>query len=170
MTTGFSLVHCGDGSEDSNPEYHVTASERLSELVQNLQFGTDFSFLPDTINARDAKTALIWAVESMELEWFYALDGEFVQVTGPDGTETHYFMKNPHYSKLEGKFEHNGIVMEAVSDNISHIWDIYSDLPMITSFLRVHVYDVERSVEIAITPYMPDRVIDDLLDTVHAIF
>lgn len=169
MATGFSLVRCGDGSEDSNPEYVVTASERLSELVRNLQFGTDFSFLPDTINARDAKTALIWAVESMELEWFYALEGEFVQVSGPDGTETHYFTKNPHYPKLEGKFERNGIALEAVSDSISHIWDIYSDLPMITSFLRVRVCDAERSVEIAITPYMPDRVIDDLLDTVHAI-
>lgn len=167
MVAGFSLEHFGDGSEDSNPEYCVTASERLCELVRTLQFGTDFSYLPETINARDVKTALIWAVESMELEWFYVLDGEFVQVAGPDGVETHYFTKNPRFAGMKGKFEHNGIMMEATPDEASDFWDLETDLVLNRSFLRVHAYGAEHSVEIAVTPYMPDRVIDDLLDTVR---
>lgn len=169
MVAGFSLVHFGDGSDESNPEYRVIASERLTGLVRNLQFGTSFSYLPETISARDVKTALIWALESMELEWFYVLEGEFVQVVGPDGTDTHYFTRNPRYEGLEGRFEHHGVQMEAVRDETSDFWDIGSDLSLIRSFLRARAFSSEHSVEIAITPYMPDRVIDDLLSTVNVI-
>lgn len=169
MTAGFSLADFGDGSEDTNPEYRIIPSERLHDLVAKLRFGSSFSCLPESVSAHDAKTALLWALESMELEWFYNLDGEFVQVIGPDGSDTHYFTRNPRYEGFGGVFEHHGVTLEVFSDHTSDFWDIGSDLPLIRSFMRARVHNVKHSVEVAITPYMPDRVVDDLLCTVEVL-
>lgn len=155
-----------DDTDGPNPEFRIIASGRLGELVRSLEVFSPFSHLPETVSARDAGTALKWALEGMELEWFYNLDGEYVEAVGPKGSDAHYFVRNPRFGSFEGRFEHHGVeVIGEYRPIMGSIGD--TELFLIDRYIEVRVCGEEDVPGIALTPFMPDQVVEDLLYTLN---
>lgn len=163
---GHGLTPGTEGTGEGNPEFRITASRGLASLVASLEACSPFSHLPDRISARDSATALKWALEEMELEWFYILDGEFVQVVGPDSSATHYFVRNPRFPSLEGRFVHHGVEMVGSYETVGTYVD-ETGLLLIDRYIEVRVVGQEDRPGMALTPFMPDPVVDDLLSFVN---
>ena len=141
--------------------FEVRMSKKLWEIPCGFSScGSGAHCIPGRVEAENPWAALRKAVSKMEIEWSYDLEGESIEIVDGKGALRYTFARNPRYESLNGEFEYRGLVFSGKYEE-TQVFDCR--YPVAEDHIVI-TYDEVEFISTTIWPWMPDWVIDSILD------
>ncbi len=145
--------------------FNISGSAKLWEISGGKGCGPEFAGIHARIDAEDWKEALYKTMVSMDLEWTYDLNGEWIEVENRGECHRFFFVSNPEVQNYVGDFDIGGTRYRGVKVDVED--DGFDVLP--PSSLLIDIVDAETgfSTELSLSEFMPSCIVDAVLSALR---